>query len=1016
MDKKVLIVNYEPKSLLKLEKLISGAGFEVSSAKDGVEALESVENSKPDLLIIDPMLPKLSGFEVSKKVSEKHPEIPIIIITSVYKGIKYKNEALTKYGAKDFFEVPFDEAQLLSRVIELLGGNGKEEQQSQPIEHHTAKKSSKRRLEDILEETISGTMKDFNKPAKKKAKSPQDDGVVFTSEDIFSDVINDVEKSENVSVDKAPKNNFINSDSVNLEVENQLEKTLSGLNMGKKSSKKSKPKFEPKEELKQVVHNEPEFKKSAVIVEANVDVAETNERQKDEVKKHDKKKVVAEGIEYGSYVLLEKVATGGMAELFKAKRRGVQGFQKIVAIKKILSHLIDNEDFVTMFIDEAKLAAQLNHPNIAQIYDLGKIEKSFYIAMEYVEGYDLRNIYKECQKKSVFMPEPLVLYVASKILSALDYAHRKKGLDMKDLKIVHRDVSPQNILISKDGDVKLVDFGIAKAATKASQTQAGALKGKLLYMSPEQAWGKAIDNRSDLFSLGSVLYEGLTDKKCFLADSEISILEKVRSVKYESINDLNPSISGHTIDIVTKSLAKENEERYQSAKEMEQEIGKMLDALPFAVRERELADFIDALYTGNIEKINEIKTAMTVEKEDKKAVVTNFVKEEKKPEPTPIPQVKKDNLKEVKKAEPIKPDTSTVIMPDIEDAQKYEDEMLEKMGSSGSKYGVLVGVILVVVVALVGYFVVYPRMKGNPTKMASNTANLTKPEVKQILPNGADTNIVNDEETKNLSGATENDAAKTQEDKTTVDDKTLANNDVEKPVVEESQGLEGFDQKKLVDELVKQKIAAREAAMKDQIKNDAEARKLELQKQIDAANKEKELLAQKAAEAKKIEDAKAKTEEDAKLKAKKDEETKKVEADKAITTPASNGADKVDKKVEVSTNKPQSQPAPLPTLPKLKTGDLVPLIEGEVQFPEIIDRVEPKKTAAARRMKIKGIIVAQVLIDENGEIKDVRILRNIPGNHGLDEQVIKALKQWTFKPAVKNGIRVSVYYTQTFSF
>ena len=221
---------------------------------------------------------------------------------------------------------------------------------------------------------------------------------------------------------------------------------------------------------------------------------------------------------FGQYEILEKIASGGMAELYKAKRTGVEGFQKIVAIKKILPHLADDEEFVTMFADEAKLAAQLNHPNIIHIYDLGKIQAGgYFIAMEYVDGRDLRGRSSSRRHATlgVPLPVPLAVYIASKVASALDYAHRRRDAEGHELNIVHRDVSPQNILISYEGDIKLCDFGIAKAASKASKTQSGALKGKIQYMSPEQAWGKPIDRRSDLFSLGVVLHELLTGERLF---------------------------------------------------------------------------------------------------------------------------------------------------------------------------------------------------------------------------------------------------------------------------------------------------------------------------------------------------------------------------------------------------------------------------------------------------------------------------------------------------------------------
>ena len=207
---------------------------------------------------------------------------------------------------------------------------------------------------------------------------------------------------------------------------------------------------------------------------------------------------------FGQYEILERIASGGMAEVYKAKRTGVEGFQKIVAIKKILPHLADDDEFITMFVDEAKLAAQLNHPNIIQIFDLGQDPGRRLLHRDGVRGRPgpAGDRAGGARALGVPLPVPLAVYIASKVASALDYAHRRRDADGHALDIVHRDVSPQNILISYEGEVKLFDFGIAKAASKASKTQAGALKGKFQYMSPEQAWGKPIDRRSDLFSLG----------------------------------------------------------------------------------------------------------------------------------------------------------------------------------------------------------------------------------------------------------------------------------------------------------------------------------------------------------------------------------------------------------------------------------------------------------------------------------------------------------------------------------
>jgi serine/threonine protein kinase len=281
-------------------------------------------------------------------------------------------------------------------------------------------------------------------------------------------------------------------------------------------------------------------------------------------------------IRYGPYRLLRRIAVGGMAEVFRAKRTGVEGFEKVVAVKRILPHLSDNKEFVDMFIDEAKMVAGLTHPNIVQIFDLGKIDRTYFIAMDYVHGRDLRTIMRRAREKGLRIPLDLSLLIVSRVCSALEFAHRKKDERGVPMQIVHRDVSPQNILISFEGEVKLTDFGIAKAATKATITDAGALRGKLLYMSPEQAWGKPMDRRSDVFSLGIVFYEMVTDQKPFLASSERSILETVRECRVAPPSEVNPRIPEKLERVVMKALARDVDERYQDAAEMYRDLERVL--------------------------------------------------------------------------------------------------------------------------------------------------------------------------------------------------------------------------------------------------------------------------------------------------------------------------------------------------------------------------------------------------------------------------------------------------------
>jgi serine/threonine protein kinase len=298
---------------------------------------------------------------------------------------------------------------------------------------------------------------------------------------------------------------------------------------------------------------------------------------------------------FGPYVLLERLASGGMAEVFRAKRAGVEGFEKVVAVKRILPHLSDNREFVTMFVDEAKMVAGLSHPNIVQIFDLGRIETSYYIAMEYVHGRDLRTIIKRARERGTPTPIPLALFVTGRVCLALESAHRKKDERGRPLLIVHRDVSPQNILVSFEGDVKLADFGIARAASKAPTTDRGALRGKLLYMSPEHAWGRPIDRRADLYSLGVVLYELLTDQKPLAADPARSVLDVVREARVIPPSSVNPEIPAAVERIVLRALAREPEDRYQHASEMMGEIDGVLRSPP-SPSSADLGRFVSGLF------------------------------------------------------------------------------------------------------------------------------------------------------------------------------------------------------------------------------------------------------------------------------------------------------------------------------------------------------------------------------------------------------------------------------------
>ena len=344
---------------------------------------------------------------------------------------------------------------------------------------------------------------------------------------------------------------------------------------------------------------------------------------------------------FGKYLLLDRIGSGGMAEVFLAKQRGIKGFEKILAIKRILPNLTENSEFVTMFINEAKLAALLSHQNIVQIFELGHFENVYYIAMEYVMGKDLRTFLQ--QTRSLNMPPSIgqILLIFTKACAGLDYAHRKKDLGGKDLKIVHRDISPQNILVSYEGEVKLVDFGIAKAASQSSQTRAGMIKGKLAYLSPEQAWGKPLDSRTDIFALGIILYEMLTGKKLYQGDDEFSTLEKVRQAKVDPPpSKLNAEISPELEAIVLRALAKEPRDRYQSVSELQMALEDLMSQRRYDFNTIRFTQYIQRLFSAQLEQDSERFRAAELASaetptQDKSTVVRTVPRKRVAPEPAP---------------------------------------------------------------------------------------------------------------------------------------------------------------------------------------------------------------------------------------------------------------------------------------------------------------------------------------------------------------------------------------------
>jgi TonB family protein len=588
MAKNVLLIEYEQRDRSRILSLLAAAGYAVTETHDGEEGLAAFGSGSFDLVLLSGKLPRLSPTDVIRDIRKKGGPAapPIVLLTAGYSGSNTKADA-QEIGAFEIVPKPFADEAILGAVRAALESTDRE---------------------------------------AKTMKIPVASSVL-TANDIFSDLLEELGKeppptpAPKIEGPKLPRA----AASADEEIERRLRDTLSGVRLttrprpgappvpapgaiqsaegaSRRSAARSSDAGAIDRMLSETLRIPVGKKPAPPSKEAGAGPQGLSPRLTDATPTPSRRAEPLEAVapsgpdRFGQYELLERIASGGMAELFRARRSGVEGFQKIVAIKKILPHIADNDEFIAMFADEAKVAAQLNHPNIVHIYDLGKIESGgYFIAMEYVEGTDLRTVLRSGREVGLSLPIPLAVYVASKVASALDYAHRRRDSRGEELRIVHRDVSPQNILISHEGEIKLCDFGIAKADRKVSRTESGSLKGKLQYMSPEQAWGKPIDHRSDLFSLGTVLHEMLTGERLFRGDSDMMVLELVRKADVPPPSRINPDVPVALDQVVMKALAREPEDRYGTGSELLRDLESILYSYTPAPGSADVAIYLNRL-------------------------------------------------------------------------------------------------------------------------------------------------------------------------------------------------------------------------------------------------------------------------------------------------------------------------------------------------------------------------------------------------------------------------------------
>ncbi len=1116
--KRVLVVEYEPKSLERLVGFIPTDIYEVQTAKDGAAALDAFDEFHPDLVLLRTMLPKKHGFQVCQEMVERSGSkpVPVIMHCSIYKSRKYKSDAMKIYGAADYLEDPVEETVLKETLGRFLSPKAPfapplpptppaaEAPRAETPKPAGASSQSAFDIDKALEDTLSGLRVGMKrgaaKPSGATAQIPRVEippipepepaaplpDKALTSEELFGDVIKEVSAPEPLQaavpppppapkvepppppppppapkveppppppppppkvepapqpkveavqehkatapmtpddLDKALLRPIVTQDTgvkrvadkAKQELDKKLEDTLSGVRLKPKTQAAPRPPAPPQAPTVQAPPPPPPI----VVAPPPQSQAEAPAP----ISKMEETAAKEAGTTFGQYILMEKIAVGGMAELFKAKQTGLEGFQRIVAIKRILPHLAANSDFVTMFIDEAKLAAQLNHPNIAHIYDLGKLEDAYFIAMEYVEGKDLRAILRALDEAGKHFPARAAVFVAQQIASALHYAHVAKDSDGRPMHLVHRDVSPQNILISSAGEVKLVDFGIAKAASKASHTQSGALKGKLLYMSPEQAFGRPTDARTDIFSLAIVLFEMLTGRKLFYGDSEMSILEKVREAKLPEFSEFRANIPDGLERILRRALEKDLSRRYADCKALQLDLERFArqewkalpgsysavevlteifpdvyrkEALQLLAREHaeaKLEDTGDRPAAPQAQQPSPAPEAAPKQEPKpskfqrgkpapvKKPSAPQEEKQQAKPEPPPPPPPKPQPAPQAEKQavkEKEKPKQPPVPKAAEESAGMFKS-MREEQASDKKKLYVIGGIAAAVVVLVIIIFAVSGSKKPSAPPPAATTT--TTPAANQPpQPAPAPPPVI--EPPKPSTPAPGAAPATEAEIKAAREQASGAVKSFDDAIAAAEQAGAAQYAAPSLDSLNKSKTNIDRLFKR--------AKTVEEYKSAEQAAKQGATQAQqvkdRAVQAKTAQDqakaAEAAAEAEAQKKAAEDAARKKAEEDKAAEAAAQ----------------------------KTKPGDFAEIYTVSVK-PREITPLKVEYTPQARTNRLQGTIYLEADINEKGEVTGARVVKAPNPDYGMGEKLAQAALEMKFTPAIKDNVPVKTKLT-----
>ncbi len=801
----------------------------------------------------------------------------------------------------------------------------------------------------------------------------------------------------------------------------------------------AQPTAEPKEESKEEPPEETISDLEAEVEEIPEE-AETSEEAIEPVSEEEPEPAAAPKpmIEFGEYTLEERIGIGGMAEVWKARRKGVEGFEKRVAIKKILPQPAENQDFVDMFIDEAKLAAQLNHQNITHIYDLGKVEDDYYIAMEYVEGENLRRVLALGRRRERPLPAGLALYIASRIADALEYAHRSKDFNNTELGLVHRDVSPHNVLISHEGDIKLCDFGIAKASSKISTTQMGALKGKLQYMSPEQAWGRFVDHRSDIFSTGTLLFEMLTGERLFTGESELAVLEAVRECETAETVIQDQAIPSRIKGLLLKALAKDPDERFDTSGELLTGLEELLAEFEPTPGQKDMSRYVREL----LDLPDESARASEPESSEPAAIVEEITGEISG------------------EIAAVASEPAAILLEETPDADEDEEASGEEGKRRPAFLKWLSRLLPVVAVLAIGGYLIAGRVGQSPDPTPSTaTARPKVVETQTFRPEAVEASLPSDPGVAEGIATTGTETAEATpsapaEEQQTPAPPPQAQQQIEEPVAAvgeaeavsdggtaaEQAPVEVADSEPLPDtqaagtdpelerrveedlQRVQELISTPDFAVGGlQGESPASEPISELAEPAaddqDVSTDETEAVIQEAEFTAATEDVIAETFEQSDFLIA--EETASLDstvggfedspplAGEGGEPPETSAPETTSEAVDSSPDLPIAPPAEESTA--TQPGDLVEQGPGVIQ-PQVLSFQPPAYSQVARRVGVTGTVRVAVLVDENGQVQEARLVEGLRQKVGLDEQTLAAARRATFRPATKDGVAVKMWH------